>query len=103
MSSNQIQMINTFDQFHKSLQNNNVPVTNDYLKSLWYIAKDDWSMAHLIARDLDDPIGYWIHGYLHRVKGDDMNASYWYEKASKPYPNYSIQLELTLILRKLLQ
>ena len=90
MSFKQTQTINTFEQFQKSLQNNTVPDnTNDYIKSLWYVAKDNWSMAHLIARDFDDPIGYWIHGYLHRLKGDEMNAKYWYDKALKSYPTPS--------------
>ena len=80
-------------KFKQTLTADSVPDVNDYFKALWYAAKGDWSMAHLIARDIDDEIGYWIHGHLHRAKGDDMNAAHWYEKASKAYPTSSVEDE----------
>ena len=58
MTLSQSQTINSLEQFQQSLQQKTAPNTNDYLKSLWYVAKDNWTMAHLIARDLQDPFGY---------------------------------------------
>jgi hypothetical protein len=87
------------NDFKQTLANETVPDVNDYLKSLWYVAKGDWSMAHLIARDIDDVMGYWIHGHLHRAKGDDMNAQHWYDKATKPFPESPVESEWDAIFK----
>jgi hypothetical protein len=35
----------------------------------------------VLVQELDDPIGWRIHGLVHRVQGDLPNSRYWYEKA----------------------
>jgi len=64
-----------------------------YLKALWYDAKDDWEMSHHIAQDIPDKNGSWIHAYLHRKEGDRFNAGYWYNKAGKTFPSFSLEEE----------
>ncbi len=55
------------------------------LQALWYQAKGDWKRAHRLAQAQDDKNSAWVHGYLHRVEGDNANAGYWYRCASKPH------------------
>ena len=40
------------------------------LKSLWYDAKGEWSLAHKQVDRLSDPDSPWVHAYLHRKEGD---------------------------------
>lgn len=54
---------------------------------------DDWDGAHKIAQDDGSEDGAWVHAYLHRKEGDEFNARYWYGKASKPFPVYSLEEE----------
>ncbi len=53
------------------------------LQALWHQAKGDWHEAHRLAQAQDDETGAWVHAYLHRVEGDNANASYWYRRAGK--------------------
>ena len=76
----------TFKNFCESVNNDNVPEVNIYLKALWYDKKGNWEKAHKIAQDINDRHGSWIHAYLHRKEGDDLNASYWYHRAGKSMP-----------------
>lgn len=32
---------------------------------------------------MDGPNGAWVHAYLHRKKGDTINAAYWYRRAGR--------------------
>jgi hypothetical protein len=41
----------------------------------------DWSGAHGLVQDLDDPVACRIHGLVHRIEGDLDNSRYWYERA----------------------
>jgi hypothetical protein len=41
----------------------------------------DWPAAHALVQELDDPIGWRIHGLVHRIEGDLANSRYWYGKA----------------------
>jgi hypothetical protein len=34
-----------------------------------------------------------VHGYLHRVEGDEGNAAYWYRRAGKSLPANSLPEE----------
>jgi len=74
-----------FQDFKTSLQNDTPPQNiSSALEALWHQAKGDWDTAHTIAQSQKNPMGNWIHAYLHRVEGDDVNAAYWYHRASKP-------------------
>lgn len=72
------------------------------LKSLWFDANGDWETSHAIAQDLHNDIGSWIHAYLHRKEGDKFNAGYWYRRANKPFPSYSLEEEHKIIVEFIL-
>lgn len=91
------------DQFKQSLSDNTVPVgISVYLQSLWYDGKNEWEEAHTIIQDVEDKTASWIHAYLHRKEGDVWNANYWYNKAGKRMPGYSLQQEWEEIVAALL-
>ena len=72
------------------------------LRSLWLDAKGDWHGAHHLIDELEKPEAYWVHAYLHRKEGDASNANYWYKKAQKQFPSYSLQKEWDEIVIALL-
>lgn len=53
----------------------------------------DWDTAHQIVQDIEHPLAYWIHAYLHRKEPDIPNASYWYSRAGKPVSQYDFDRE----------
>jgi hypothetical protein len=73
-----------------------------YLESLWYDAKGDWDKAHLIIQDIADKNASWIHAYLHRKEGDIWNADYWYQKAGKKRPGFTLDEEWDQLVRTFL-
>lgn len=72
------------------------------LQALWYDAKSDWDKAHELAQQEPDPIGAWVHAYLHRVEGDESNAGYWYNRAQKPHSKAALPEEWDQIATALL-
>ena len=54
------------------------------LTSLWLAKKGRWDDSHEVAQDINSPMGFWLHAYLHCVEGDLGNAGYWYRRADKP-------------------
>ena len=95
-------MTNT--DFIKSL-NEEAPESNlpQLLQALWWDKKGDWDRAHSVAQIVSNPDGSWVHAYLHRVEGDEWNASYWYKRANKKMPNQSLEEEWLIILDYLLE
>lgn len=92
-----------FASFQSSLSGNAPPASmNAYLQSLWYDGKNDWQKAHSIIQDIEDKTAAWIHAYLHRKEGDKSNAGYWYNRAGKPMPVYSLEKEWEAIVNALL-
>jgi hypothetical protein len=73
-----------------------------YLQALWYDAKDNWEKAHQLIQDLPDKNASWIHAYLHRKEGDIWNADYWYSKAGKKRPSFSLEEEWEQITKAFL-
>ena len=63
------------------------------IEALTLVKEGEWDGAHKIVQDLEHPLAYWIHAYLHRMEPDPANASYWYTRANKPHPNYSYEKE----------
>ena len=63
------------------------------IKALWFAGRGDWEKAHEIVQDLNDPLSFKIHAFLHRQEGDDSNASYWYQKAGVKMPDISLEQE----------
>ncbi|MDF0716193.1 hypothetical protein PY092_08555 [Muricauda sp. 334s03] len=89
----------TFDEFEVTLeQDQPAKEWSEPLKSLWFDAKGDWEASHDIAQDLHSQMGSWIHAYLHRKEGDKWNAGYWYNRANKPFPEYSLEEELKVLV-----
>ena len=72
------------------------------LQSLWLDAKGDWHAAHHLIDELEESKAYWVHAYLHRKEGDSSNANYWYRRAQKQMPSYSLQKEWDEIVSTLL-
>lgn len=90
---------NDYIQFLETLENDRP--NEDWptgLKALWYDAIGDWEASHNIAQEMHTDLGSWIHAYLHRKEGDEWNAGYWYRRANKPFPNYSFENELQVIV-----
>lgn len=88
-----------YTQFLETLENDRP--NKDWptgLKALWYDAIGDWEASHNIAQDMHSELGSWIHAYLHRKEGDEWNAGYWYRRATKPFPKYSLEDELEVIV-----
>ena len=63
------------------------------LKSLNLDKNDDWDAAHSVVQNMQHPLAYWIHAYLHRKEPDLNNAAYWYSRAGKSMPEYSLKKE----------
>lgn len=94
----------TVEEFKISLSSQQPPEKiSPYLRALWYAGKDSWESSHNIAQDIHDKNGSWIHAYLHRVEGDTFNANYWYNKAGRIMPGYSLQKEWEEIVRELVE
>ncbi|WP_297793554.1 hypothetical protein [uncultured Eudoraea sp.] len=68
------------------------------LQALWYDAKGNWNASHDIAQDIPSKLGCWIHAYLHRKEGDKFNAQYWYRRANKPYPTFTLEEEFRILV-----
>ena len=78
----------TFQAFKDSLRNDQPPAGLDtYLLALWWGGKGDWHRAHDLVQDGQDSGTSWIHAWLHRVEGDEGNASYWYARAGRKKPS----------------
>jgi len=59
------------------------PFATPALSALWHGLRGDWSIAHHLAQEQDDPDGAWVHAWLHRIEGDLANADYWYRRAQQ--------------------
>jgi hypothetical protein len=66
-------------------------------------AKGDWTRAHEYAQQDEGMEGSWAHAYLHRKKGDQGNAAYWYSRAGKPVCREPLDEEWVSIVRALLE
>ncbi len=77
------------------------PAAGPALRALWHDAHGDWDRAHALAQEADDRDGAWVHAYLHRKEGDEMNAGYWYARAGKPAARGPLAAEWEAIARAL--
>ena len=92
------------ENFKSSLSETHPPQNvSVLLQALWQDAKGDWRAAHDSVDELEEPKAYWVHAYLHRKEGDVSNANYWYRRANKNMPDYSLQKEWEEIVTALLQ
>ena len=67
--------------------------TDELRKALELDRDGDWDGAHTIVQGIEARDSYWIHAYLHRKEGDLGNADYWYARAKKERPGYSLAQE----------
>lgn len=89
-----------WDGFCETLNGNEPPAgLSPLLEALWYEKKEDWDQAHNIAQDIETNEGSWVHAYLHRVEGDRWNANYWYRRAGRSMPEYSLKQEWEELVR----
>ena len=73
------------------------------LLALWHDARGEWDRAHELAQAAGGREGDWVHAYLHRKEGDEMNAVYWYARAGKPAATGELAVEWEAIARALLR
>jgi hypothetical protein len=93
----------TLDEFRQSLAATEPPAALTLaLAGLWLDAKGDWTRAHEFAQQDEGKDGSWVHAYLHRKKGDQGNAAYWYSRAGKTVCRESLDAEWLTIARALL-
>jgi hypothetical protein len=93
----------TFSEFKSSLSQNHPPENfSDLLKALWYDGKNDWETAHNFAQKKETSDYSLIHAYLHRKEGDNWNAGYWYKKARREMPGYSLEEEWESLVKEFL-
>lgn len=92
-----------FQTFKQSVNNTTPPPNiSVYLLALWYDANNNWDKAHALVDSFNDAAACWIHAYLHRKEGDIENANYWYSKANKKKPDFSLEQEWEIIVKALL-
>jgi hypothetical protein len=58
----------------------------------------NWEGAHQLIQEYEDKLACLIHGYLHRVEGDQGNAAYWYHRAGEPLPSNTLSEESERLL-----
>jgi hypothetical protein len=73
------------------------------LRALWMDAKYGWVAAHDLVDDLTTPEAAWVHAYLHRVEGDLSNADYWYRRAHRKRPTFSLAEERKILVEYFLK
>jgi hypothetical protein len=92
----------TFDDFRSSVSNKTPPDGLPVLlRALWFDAKGDWNAAHDLAQEVNTADGAWVHAYLHRKEGDLGNAGYWYQRAGRKLPSYSLDREWEELIKSL--
>ena len=92
----------TLSEFKSSLEKQQPPPVAVLLQALWHDGCGNWEKAHNIAQDVTSKDGSWIHAYLHRKEGDQFNAEYWYTRANRIMPTYSLEKEWEEIAAHLL-
>ena len=92
----------SFDEFMASVAAGRPPMgAGPALQSLWHDARGEWDRAHELAQAAGGREGDWVHAYLHRKEGDEMNAGYWYARAGRPAATGALADEWAAIAREL--
>lgn len=90
-------------KFEESLEKSAPPAgLSPALEALWHERRGNWDLAHQIAQEIAGPDGAWVHAYLHRREGDESNAAYWYDRASRPIARGSLDDEWRAVVEALL-
>jgi len=93
----------TLEEFRKTLNHSEPPTVSVLLVALWHDARGDWEKSHELAQDINTADGSWVHAYLHRKEGDQFNAQYWYNRANRKMPDYTLSEEWEKIVQALLK
>ncbi len=73
------------------------------IQALWWQARGDWHKAHELCQKAASRTGDWVHAHLHRVEGDESNASYWYSRAGREAGRLAQEVEWEHIAAELLE
>jgi hypothetical protein len=93
----------SFADFHRSTAGAAPPPgLGRALQALWLEARGRWDEAHAAAQAAGGTDGDWVHAYLHRKAGDEVNAGYWYARAGQPAATGGSEAEWAAIARALL-
>lgn len=93
----------SFEDFRDSITAGKPPSeAGQALRALWHDAHGEWDQAHELAQSAGGREGDWVHAYLHRKEGDEMNAGYWYARAGKAAAKGESPAEWEMIVRALL-
>jgi hypothetical protein len=79
------------------------PGLDEALQAMWLDARGDWAGAHASVQSAEDRDSAWVHAYLHRKEGDEMNAGYWYGRAGRPAAAGELAAEWRAIVAALLK
>jgi len=97
-------LIMDLSEFKKSLSAEHPPEGLSLtLRALWTDAKGDWDAAHKTVQGSDERDAARVHAYLHRKEGDDSNAAYWYQRASRPVSEVPLAEEWEQLVEALLR
>lgn len=72
------------------------------LAALWYDRRGEWNGAHELTQETSAKEGSWVHAYLHRKEGDEINAAHWYRLAGRAPFRSGLDEEWAQIVRVLL-
>jgi len=65
-----------------------------------HCASGEWQQAHEIVQKDDSMLAAWIHGVVHLLEGDLVNAQGWYRKTDRAYPGpEAVQAEIAAARR----
>lgn len=64
-------------------------------------AKGDWKKAHEMVDHLHSQDAAWVHAFLHRIEGDISNADYWYSRAGRKRPTFTLEEERKSLVERL--
>lgn len=82
------------EAFRRSLSADSPPSgIGKELEALWFDASGDWDRAHRTVQSQKGKAAAAVHAYLHRKEGDLGNADYWYERAGRKRPTFSLERE----------
>ncbi len=84
----------TLEEFKKLIEEQKCPESLPrLLQAMWHAKKGHWDTAHELVQEASDADSAWIHAYLHREEGDEINARYWYKRGEQPESNLPLDQE----------
>ena len=62
----------------------------------------NWTLAHDIVKDYEDPFSCWIHAVLHKIEGEAGNSRYWYAQTTNSFEGYADPREELMAIKRAL-